>query len=312
MCVFGMVGAEESVLIDFSQLLGDLPVGSQLQHSDTIIDFSSTAGSGFSAEERAEMQSSLAISQWGIELASSSQTSENQRNTLVREAVVQPNAERFANETVLGLRVHFPSMPINSWALLKPPFDIPPYASAEGAAGTQSDKFVGYGVVHNVGILKSLSLNVYGLNYPHTVSVVLENDRYEQQEIFLGSLEFDGWRTLVWNNPNYLEDVRLRDIHVYPLYPSYTPFVKLVGIRFYRLGSEDGGDFVSYVKDVSVTYDLAEIEIERDIDDESVWGILEARERRRKDAELQHIGTRKLLEYIESNKLHVEDEIQQQ
>jgi hypothetical protein len=238
--------------------------------------------------------------------------------------------------TVLGARVHFPDAPFNSWAMIKPPFEIPAYqrptkieageivdltddeiASVNqsnnvnpGEPGYVSDnsKFDGHGVVKNVGIIKSVKVNVYGTQYPHGLSLRIKDQSGAEQDIFMGHLKFDGWRSLEWQNPNYVVEVKNRELREFPLYPQATPFIKLMGIIIHRDASNIGGDFVVYLKDVEVKYDKATIIVDRDIDDESVWGIMTQREEARKAAEIQRVGNIQVLRYLEQKKQHVEAE----
>ena len=51
--------------------------------------------------------------------------------------------------------------------------------------------------------------------------ICLTNDRAGMEaQKKAGYLEFDGWRTLTWNNPNYVADVRNRELRKFPLYPE--------------------------------------------------------------------------------------------
>jgi hypothetical protein len=317
-CVGTTALAEESVLIDFAELTADYPADNPTQHSGTLIDFSSLAGSSFSEEDKALMKTSLAAGNWEVELASSSRTVGNQSMSLTRPAPVNEDARQFAGQTVMGVRVHFPTAAYNSWAMLKPPFEIPAYSDPtevqdDGSLVTPQDqvgagdKFVGYGVIKNVGVIKKISMNVMGLNFPHGVAVVLRDQNNEDHQIFLDYLDFDGWRTLEWQNPNYVAEVRNRELRRYPLYPKTAPFYKLVGIVFYRDASTVGGDFISYVKDVTMTYDLAILDVQRGINDEAVWGILSERERERREAELRRRGNVQVLRYLERQKMHQEE-----
>ena len=321
--------AETSVLIDFSKLAADTKLGNNKKATEngaTLIDFSSVAGASFSAEEKAKMKTSLALDNWEVVLASSSRTVQNQALSMTKEATTSSkakpfNGEEMANKKVLGIRVHFPVAPYNSWAIIKPPFDIPAYADKTELQGDKlvvpdsekgrGNKFNGYGVVKNVGILKSLSVTVYGSNFPNGFGVILENQNHEQQQIFIDYLNFDGWRTLTWNNPNYVAEVRNREIKKYPLYPKSAPFVKLAGLIIYRDASQEGGDFITYVKDIKVTYDKAVLDLQRDIDDEAIWGILKARQEARRAAELKRLGNIQVLRYLEKQKMDKGAEQQQ-
>src|SRR5690606_10836478 len=126
------------------------------------------------------------------------------------------------------------------------------------------------GVVKNVGVLRRITLNVFGLNFPHTISVILMDQSNQEREYVMGNLAFDGWRSLEWDNPNYISEVRNRELRTFPLYPNSVPMLKLVGFRIYRDASIAGGDFVTYIKDVNVIYDQAVLNLERDIDDEAI------------------------------------------
>ena len=313
-CLAGTAFAEESVLIDFSELTPDWPADNPRENEATLIDVSAeAAGTLYSEEELQQMRTSLAIENWEVVLSSSSQFATTQRLSEIRSAPVNQDANNFGGETVMGVRVNFPTEPYNGWALVRPPFEIPAYADPtqvdgdgnlepadEGAAG---GKFDTKGVIKNVGTLKSIALNAYGLNFPHGVSLILQDQNNEQEEIFLGYLDFEGWRTMIWDNPNYLDQVRDRELRTFPLYPNLQPMRKLIGIRIYRDAAMQGGDFITYVKDVQMKYDLATLEVQRDIDDENVWGILQERERERREAEFRRLGNLQVLRFLENQKM---------
>jgi hypothetical protein len=314
----GTVSAEEAVLIDFAQLAANYPEDDPVHNERTLVDYSIAAGSSYTEEEKAEMKISLAIENWEVLLASSSQRIETISDSMIREAPVREGASNYEGQAVMGARIRFPSDPFNSWALIRPPFEIPAYADRDTVAADGSlevsdeevgrgTKFDGFGVVKNVGVLRSVSMNVHGLNFPHGVSVILQDENNREHEIFMGYLRFDGWRTLEWRNPNYIEEVRNRELRVFPLYPNLTPMRKLIGIRVYRDAAMQGGDFITYIKDVSITYDRAVLNLERDINDEAVWGILQDRERSRREAELRNLGSIQALRYLEQRKMHDPD-----
>ncbi len=312
--------ADTSVLIDFGKLAADTTIGTQTVPSEngpTLIDYSNVAGASFSDAERAVMKSSLALGNWGVELASSARSVANQSVSFTKEATVSATAKPFngedmANKKVLGVRVHFPIDPYNSWAMVTPPFDIPAYADKTGPDGVTvaaADKGVGakfedgYGVVKNVGVLKSLSITVYGANYPNGLGVIVSDQDGNQQTLFMDYLQFDGWRTLTWNNPNYVTDVRNRELRRFPLYPQGMPYLKLIGLVIYRDAAQMGGDTVTYFKDIKITYDKALINTNRDINDEAVWGILQQRQEARRLAEVRRLGNIQVLRFLEKEKM---------
>ena len=170
----------------------------------------------------------------------------------------------------MGFRVHFPVAEFNSWARIQPPFEIPafepkatsttratspmpprprhrsatPGSPASRAATTPNTKITtAFGVVKNVGVIKSVAVTVKGLNFPHGLSVVLKDADGNEQTIFLGYLNFDGWKELVWDNPAYVQDVRNRELRIFPLYPKTTPMVKFDGFLVTRDAAQRGRRF---------------------------------------------------------------------
>jgi hypothetical protein len=313
--------ADESVLIDFTKLGADQTLGTSktpTENGSTLIDYSAVAGASFTAEEKAGMKSSLALGNWQVQLASSARSVANQSVTMTKEAATSASSKQFngqdmASKKILGVRIHFPVEPYNSWAMIQPPFDIPAYADKDALQNGQlvtadadkgkGEKFNGYGVVKNVGVLKSLSITVYGANFPNGLGVVVADQDGTEQTLFMDYLQFDGWRTLTWNNPNYISDVRNRELRKFPLYPKGEPYLKLVGIVVYRDAAQEGGDFVTYVHDIKITYDKAIIETTRDINDEAIWGILQQRNEARRLAELKRLGNVQVLRFLEQQKM---------
>ncbi len=279
------------VLLDFSSL------------EKTDIDFSKFPGA--MAEGIQELKVDLSIENWGVKLAPSSASPENRILSYTR-----PVYSRKMESDVLGIRVHFPTAPFNSWAKLVPPFEIPFYEDVEGEEG-EGSKFINKGVLRNVGTIKSISVRVTGRNYPHGFSVSLKDEQDTVKEMFLGFLDFDGWKTLTWENPNYITDVKQRDLIRKPLYPETMPSIKFDSFTVYRHASQIGGDFVLYIKDVQLVYDLAILETERDINDEEIWGILQVRRDAKRAAEVRRLGLLQLLRYKEQIKMqHAITEVQ--
>ncbi|KPJ89547.1 MAG: hypothetical protein AMS17_01540 [Spirochaetes bacterium DG_61] len=271
------------VLLDFSNL------------ENTDIDFSKFPGA--MAEGFGELKVDMRIENWAVKLASSSAAPKNRVLSYCKSV-----ESKKMESNVMGVRVHFPTAPFNSWAKLIPPFEIPFYEDAPGEKG-EGSKFINKGVLRNVGTIKSISVRVTGRNYPHGFSISLKDEQESVQEMFLGYLDFDGWRTLTWQNPNYVTDVKQRDLVRKPLYPESMPSIKFDSFTVYRHGSQIGGDFVLYLKDVQMVYDLALLETERDINDEEIWGILQARKDAKRAAEVRRLGLVQLLRRQEAIKM---------
>jgi len=335
------LSADEAVLIDFSLLNADIvsdPVneGKFLENRNTMMDFSATAGASYTDEQKEQMRISLAVSNWDVVLSDSSRNNATQSMSKTSEALVAEEAKQFAGKPVLGVRVHFPLESYNGWARIQPPFEIPTFepkadvddqgnitAKAEGSdadpANAKLTRFEGtydpntrvktaFGVVKNVGAIKSISVTVKGLNFPHGFYIVLKDSDGNSKSIFMGYLNFDGWKELRWDNQLYVQDVRNRELRLYPLYPKAMPMVKFDGFVITRDAAAEGGDFITYVKDVKILYDKAVLEPERDIDDESVWGIVGKKESERKILESRRFGAQQVLRYIERMKQETKTE----
>ncbi|MDR3248753.1 MAG: flagellar filament outer layer protein FlaA, partial [Treponema sp.] len=307
----GSLFADEAILIDFSTLEADVisnQDGVPTQHGRTLMDFANVAGGGFTEDQLMVMKTSLALPNWEVRLSSSSRTVENIGYSFVRPSP----SKQWGN--VMGVRVHMPLGPNYVKAWIRPPFEIPAFepqaevdadgniAAVEGTNGiTTPSRFEApagddgkvditqpaYGVVKNVGTIKSVEVNAYGLNFPHGLSVILIDSDGIEKSYFMGYLNYEGWRPLRWNNPQYISEVRNRELRIYPLYPLSTPFVKFGGFMLQRDADHVGGDFIAYFKDVKIIYDRAVANPDRDIDDEAVWSIIYDRETQKKQFEMQ-------------------------
>ncbi|MCL2265193.1 MAG: flagellar filament outer layer protein FlaA [Treponema sp.] len=335
--------AEEGVLIDFSLLAADItvklgendPNDTPNQHQQTVMDFAHVAGGSFTPDQKGFMKTSLAIENWEVILASSSRSVDNVTLSRTRQAktrgYLRDGARVEEEAIVMGVRVRFPVEPFNSWALIKPPFDIPAYEmSTVGSDGTvqpmeeadvvnSKSRFEAqqyddngratspaFGVIKNVGVIREIKVQVYGLNFPHGLSTIIIDSMGNERTIFMGYLNFDGWRELTWRNPAYLAESRNREMRIVPLYPFNTPFIKFGGFLIQRDAARMGGDFVTYFKEVAVIYDKAVLDANRDINDEAVWNIIQTREEARKVWEMERFGQNQVLRYLEQQRMATE------
>ena len=325
--------ADEAILIDFSTLKADidpLKTGKPNQNRATMMDFSGVAGASYTPEQKAQMRVSLAVPNWDVVLASSSRNNMNQSLSMTAAATVAQAAKPYGGSSVLGIRVRFPAADFNSWARIQPPFEIPAFekkadiaddgsitekkdAQGQDPVNARLTRFEGsydpntklttaFGIVKNVGVIKSVAVSVKGLNFPHGLSLILKDSDGNEKTMFMGYLNFDGWKELRWENPQYISDVRNRELRVFPLYPKPTPMVKLEGFLITRDAAHEGGDFVTYIKEVRILYDKAVLEPVRDIDDESIWGIVAKKEEERKTIESRRFGNQQVLRYLEQAK----------
>ncbi len=192
----------------------------------------------------------------------------------------------------LGIRVHYEYSYNNDWAQIKTFFPLSDYYSGDGK-----------GMLRNVGPIKSISILALGRNYKNSIEVRMVDQRGQFKSINFGALYFRDWRRLTWENPDYIGDIRKRDIVKTHLYPQYEPFLKFDSIVIYKSPQEVGGDFVCYVKDIIVEYEYMLSKYEDAVNDESIWKIQEtkAQEQKMKDDryyDMYYSGSSKEEQYL--------------
>lgn len=317
--------AEEATIIDFTILDADIIAdenGNPTQNRRSVMNYGVAAGATFTDEQKALMKTSLSLPSWEVVLNSSAKTTVSLATSTVVAAPVRENAKvPFAGKNVMGVRILFPSSMVNSNAYIKPAFEIPAYepmatADDNGEIQPQTDEEKasgktrfeeGYGIVKNVGTVKALSVTTMGMNFPHALYVVLKDTDSVERRYFMGYLGFDGWRELKWNNPEYVSEIRQREIRVVPIYPRGLPFIKFTGFQITRDAMHNGDDFIGYFKDVKVIFDKAVLSTERDIADEDLWGIIGAKETAKQNYEMAKFGDKQVLRFLEKDKMAQEE-----
>ena len=286
----------EAVLIDFNNL------------DDTLIDFSEFSKStNWNEEVKQEMRVDLKPDNWGIKVNSSSWTKESKDKTYVFPIV---HSQHYPDITVLGIRIFFPERHANSYALIEPPFEIPSYYDDKKNPTGMGNIFLNKGVVRNVGVLRKLSVTALGNNFRYSLYVRIKDNHNEIRDIFVGFLNYEGWRTLSWLNPNIEFELFMREQkkRSRPHYPDEFPFVKLVHFMVQRSDPEITGNFVSMIKDVTVEYDEAVIETGKTEDfQEEIFGIYKEELVERAKAEMRNVDRQIYLKWEEKKKMHNEE-----
>ena len=332
----GVAFAEQATLIDFTLLDADCVYDEKAekntQNSRTVMDYSVSAGATYTDQQKELMKTSLVLPEWEVVLNSSAKSVSALADSTVVAAPVKDTADvPFAGKNVMGVRIVFPQWASNANARIVPPFDIPAYEPAAAAdengnrqkEDKDEDKSAyntadnpsfegylfegGYGVVKNVGTIKSIQVATMGMNFPHGLYVRLADNDGIERRYFMGYLGFDGWKELKWNNPQYISEIRNREIRVYPIYPRGMPYVKFTGFEITRDAAHIGGDFIGYFKDVKIIYDKAILVSDRDIADEDLWGIIGKKEDERQAHEMSKFGTKQVNRYLERAKQNTEE-----
>lgn len=312
--------ADEATIIDFTLMDADIIAddnGNPTQNSRTVMDFSVTAGATFTDEQKSLMRTSLALPNWEVVLNSSAQNVNSLALSQVKSAPVKDSATvPFAGQNIMGVRIEFPTWASNANAKIVPAFEIPAYeplstADENGDRQEPTDEEKasgktlfedGYGVVKNVGTIKSLAVTTMGMNFPHKLYVLLKDTDGVERRYLMGTLGFDGWKELTWMNPAYISEIRNREIRVYPIYPRGLPYVKFTGFEIARDAMHDGDTFIGYFKDVKVIYDKALLTTDRDIADEDLWGIITEKEALKQSAEMERFGEKQVNRFLEQEK----------
>ncbi|URA10487.1 flagellar filament outer layer protein FlaA [Thermospira aquatica] len=215
------------------------------------------------------------LESWTVKLNESANLDQNRFQSYCKPV----ESKRFG--TVIGARIHFPTWKNNANALLQPPFPIKIYDD-EGRYMNISN-----GVMPNVSEVRSVSMWISGRNYPYGASVRFRDKNEEYKEFFVGWLNFEGWRKLMYVNPNFSERFNAKILRREPLYPKDVPYLVLDAIIIYRYADQIGGDFVTYIKSIDMEYTpyVVDSDVVEDINDEEVWQIITTRAKRRQKLE---------------------------
>ncbi len=287
----------EAILIDFNNL------------ENTTIDFSRFAkGVYLNDELKQEMMVDLNPDRWTVKVNSSSATMK-----AIEKSYVFPvkNSQTYPDKVVLGVRIFFPERHANSYAIIEPPFEIPIYYDTLEKLTGKGDAFLYKGVVRNVGVLRKLSVLALGSNFRYTLYVRVKDHKGEEKDIFVGFLDYQGWKTKTWLNPNLDFDLAMReyDKRRRPHYPDEYPHLKLVNIMIQRSDPEVTGNFVTLIKEISVEYDEAIIPTGMAEDNlEEIFGIYQEELVERVKAEMNNIDKQIYLKWEEKKKMHKEEE----
>lgn len=287
----------EAILIDFNNL------------ENTTIDFSEMAGQDvWTKEQRDAMRLDLNPKNWRAKVCPSSWVKLARERTKV---IPVTNSLNFPNETVLGIRIFFPERYANSYAEILPPFEIPSFYDDKEEPDGMGGMFLHKGVVRNVGILRKLSVKILGNNFKYVFYVRIEDGRGQVRDVFIGFLDYVGWKTKSWVNPNIDWELQLREAKKGsgPYYPDELPTIKLVNFLIHRAEPQITGNFVTMIKEVSIEYDEAFLEVGKaEYLQESIFGIHKEQLVERANVIMRNVDKRVYLEWVEKAKQHKEED----
>ena len=119
-----------------------------------------------------------------------------------------------------------------------------------------------------------------------------------------GKTPITGWRRIEWENPNYIVNVKNRDLKTEPTYPMLNRSWKLAALRIVKDIQHEGGDFIGYIKQIDVEYDKDVIQRNLDINDDAYWNIVSDYNTFMSDYNFTRLGEQLTLEYIEKQRMN--------
>jgi len=250
------------------------------------------------------MNLDLSIPNWSVRVNSSSYTVQARNKA---EILAVKDTLEYPNQNVLGVRVYFPERYANSYALITPPFEIPSYYDNKDNPDGMGTLFIYKGVVRNVGTLKKISVRVLGNNFRYSLYIRIKNNFGDTRDVFVGYLNFIGWRTISWINPHYQWEVdnrnKNRDNVAY--YPYEFPYVRLVAILIQRNDAEVTGNFVTMIKEIAIEYEEEFVDLgEPSSRQEGIFKIYKEELMERAIKETRNIDTKIFNEWVERGKMH--------
>jgi hypothetical protein len=313
------VSAEKAVLIDFTTFAADTEDG---QNSATLINLGDYVDYSLSPEDKARLVISYAIENWRVVLEPTARNTYRMNKSQVKEAISKgglptgeaaattttadgtgesaPVVESTGDTTVMGFRAIFPDDANNYYADVMPLFEIPVFYKNDNGEMVFQE---GRGVVMNCGFIKTMEVTFNGRNYPMSLEIILINENREKMYIPMGTLDYLGWKTLTWKNKKYLNDSYNRNVEFGPVYPQPLPYWKLYAVRIRKDAQFPGGNFIGYIKDITITYDKAVVKPFRNIDDEDVWHIREEEGMYQTEFELRKLARNKVKIFLEENRM---------
>ena len=109
--------------------------------------------------------------------------------------------------------------------------------------------------IENIGILKIISVTLSCNNYANGFGILLENQVKDQNIYLFPGLDFKGWKTLKWENRNYIEEIRQREVTKLSLFPRDIPSLKFMGFIIYYSEENKDKKLVLELKEVRIEYD---------------------------------------------------------
>lgn len=181
---------------------------------------------------------------------------------------------------------------------------VPPYSPSLN----ESNK--GLGFIENVGEIKKIEITVEGINKADEVILYLSRsikDRVGRPYKFKEPIKFIGEKTLVWENPVYVDDPNKRITEPGPAYGDEAAnlYIRAICIRT----KCDWPVSVVYIKNCKIIYDLDKTpeELERIKESEAVWELNKDLNSKVKEKDLENLKKKKIKNEYNATLMHKEE-----
>ena len=116
------------------------------------------------------------------------------------------------------------------------------------------------GLVTNVGVLKSIDVVMWSDTDDIEISVVLTDSDRQQTLYGMGASSERRWRQLAYRNPDYIKDVRMRELRAASYNPPRKSYLQFSGIIIHKPPAQETRRFAVRLKHISLVYDRMYLE----------------------------------------------------
>ena len=241
-----------------------------------LLDVGSLSGASFE-------EFNYSIENWNVEFNGGANTT-----------LAKSNSEVIDNEGRIAMKAFVGN--VNSAAI----YIVPPYKASFNQPN------IGVGLLENVGALKSLSISIKSYGYCNSVKLYL-NHNGKTRIVEFKKDDFVGEETFTYDFPDYIQDVKDRELKVTPIYPNSSSNLYLEKIEVHynapRPEYVSGYDFIE-IGNISVIYDKAYLDEEKMPD---IFGLDAVKANKEKSSALDDLRQKQKLEAVEIEKQHKDE-----
>ncbi|MBN2441576.1 MAG: hypothetical protein JXJ04_09515 [Spirochaetales bacterium] len=119
------------------------------------------------------------------------------------------------------------------------------------------NKIDGYGLIRNIGALKSITIIARSNEDDEKISIILADEEEQDTLFFIEGFRENQWRSLVYNNPDYIRDVRNLNSREFSPGVSILPHLLFKGLVIYKPEKNKDQKVILLVQSIALNYDKA-------------------------------------------------------